>query len=91
MRWLDSINRHEFEQTLGDCEGQGSLACCSLWVHKESDMTATEQHVIYNHQCILSCYTLCKIKYSAQLYVKIQKQKKCNVRLTVFIQELYIW
>ena len=32
MRWLDGImdsNGHEFEQTLGDTEGQGSLACCS--------------------------------------------------------------
>jgi len=30
-RWLDYIwlNEHEFEQTLGDSEGQGSLACCS--------------------------------------------------------------
>ena len=23
------VNGHEFEQTLGDCEGQGSLACCT--------------------------------------------------------------
>ena len=29
---------HEFEQTLGDSERQGSLACCSPWGHKESDM-----------------------------------------------------
>ena len=28
----------EFEQTLGDSEGQGSLACCSSWV-AESDTT----------------------------------------------------
>ena len=34
--WLTG---HEFEQTLGDREGQGSLACCSLWGHKELDMT----------------------------------------------------
>ena len=27
------------EQALGDGEGQGSLACCSPWGHKESDMT----------------------------------------------------
>ena len=30
---------HEFEQTLGNREGQGSLACCSSLDHKESDMT----------------------------------------------------
>ena len=33
------LNGHEFEQTLGDSEGQGRLACCSSWGHKESDMT----------------------------------------------------
>ena len=32
-------NGHEFEQVLGDDEGQGSLVCCSPWGHKESDMT----------------------------------------------------
>ena len=41
MRWLDGINDngHEFEQTPGDSEGQGRLACCSPWGHRESDMT----------------------------------------------------
>ena len=33
------LNGHEFEQTLGDSEGQGSLACCGPWVRKELDMT----------------------------------------------------
>ena len=32
-------HRHEFEQTWGDSEVQGSLACCSPWGHKESDTT----------------------------------------------------
>ena len=27
--WVESSEEHEFEQTLGDGEGQGSLACCS--------------------------------------------------------------
>ena len=30
---------HEFEETLGDSEGQGSLVCCSSWGCKELDMT----------------------------------------------------
>ena len=34
--WLDG---YEFEQTPGDGEGQGSLACCSPWGHKKSDAT----------------------------------------------------
>ena len=33
------LNGHEFEQAPGDGEGQGCLACCSQWGHKESDMT----------------------------------------------------
>ena len=31
------LNGHEFEQVLGVVDGQGSLACCSPWGHKESD------------------------------------------------------
>ena len=38
-RWHHRLNGHEFEQAPGDGEGQESLACCSTWAHKESDMT----------------------------------------------------
>ena len=34
-----SLDGHEFEQALGDDDGQGSLVCCSPWACKESDMT----------------------------------------------------
>ena len=37
--WHHQLNGHEFEQTQGDGEGQESLACCSPWGRKESDMT----------------------------------------------------
>ena len=37
--WHHQLNGHEFEQAPGDGEGQGSLACCSPWGHKGSDMT----------------------------------------------------
>ena len=37
--WRYQLNRHEFDQTLGDGEGQGSLAYCSSWGCKESDTT----------------------------------------------------
>ena len=33
------LNGPEFEQNLGDSEGQGSLACCSPWGHKELGMS----------------------------------------------------
>ena len=37
--WHHRLNGHEFEQALGDGEGQGSLAYCSPWGHKESNTT----------------------------------------------------
>ena len=39
VEWHHQLNEHEFEQTLGDREGRGSLACCSPWGCKESDTT----------------------------------------------------
>ena len=44
--WHHRLNGHEFEQTLGDSEGQGSLAFYSPRVRKELDTTATEQRQI---------------------------------------------
>ena len=37
--WHHGLNGHEFEQMPGNSEGQESLACCSPWGCKESDMT----------------------------------------------------
>ena len=37
--WHHRLNGHEFEQTPGDSEGQGGLACCSPWGLKELDTT----------------------------------------------------
>ena len=37
--WHHRLDGHEFEQTLGDGKGQGSLACCSPWGRKELDTT----------------------------------------------------
>ena len=36
--WHHRLNGHEFEQTQGDSEGQGSLECCNSWDCKKSDM-----------------------------------------------------
>ena len=38
-RWHHQLNRYEFEQTLGDGVGQGSLVCCSPWGCKKLDTT----------------------------------------------------
>ena len=37
--WYHQLSGHEFDQTLGDSEGQESLACYSLWGCKELDIT----------------------------------------------------
>ena len=37
--WHHRLDGHEFEQAPGDGDGQGSLACCSPWGHKESETT----------------------------------------------------
>ena len=44
--WHHRLRGHEFEQALGDGEGQGSLACCSPWGRKKSDMTE-QQYVLH--------------------------------------------
>ena len=46
MRWLDSMlltQGHEFEQTWGDSEQQGSLACFSPWYRRVGHDLVTEQ------------------------------------------------
>ena len=52
VEWHHRFKGHEFEQTPGDGEGQGTLVCCSSWGHKESDMTeqldGTETWTKYN-------------------------------------------
>ena len=52
--WHDQFDGHEFEQALGDSEGQGRLACCSPWGHKE----VTEQ-LNHNNICKMrACFTV---------------------------------
>ena len=41
--WHHQFHGHEFEQTLGGGEGQGSLVSCGPWGHKESDTTEQQQ------------------------------------------------
>ena len=40
VRQRHQLDGHESEQTLGDSKGQGSLACCSPWGHRESNLAA---------------------------------------------------
>ena len=55
--WHHWLNGHEFEQTLGDVEGQGSLACYSPWGWKGqtwlSDWTICLQWYLF----VLICHS----------------------------------
>ena len=42
--WHHRLDGHEFEQALGVGDGQGGLACCSPWGHKEQDMTELNRY-----------------------------------------------
>ena len=72
--WHHQLNGHEFEQTLGDGEGQGGLACCSPWGRKESGTTGwldnnnfinvlnaySRSHLDWNFLCGIFFYILIK-------------------------------
>ena len=45
--WHHRLNGHEFEQTLGDSKGQGSLECCRPWGSKELDTTEQLNNSLY--------------------------------------------
>ena len=55
--WHHLHNGHELEQTQGDVEGQGSLACCSPWGHRVRYDLATEQHKSEETDTLLSYNT----------------------------------
>ena len=44
--WHHWLNGHEFEQALGDGEGQGSLTCCSPWTRRVGHEWKTEQQIL---------------------------------------------
>ena len=50
------LDGHEFDQVPGDGNGQGSPECCSLWGHKDLDMTETELN--FNANLFTICMSL---------------------------------
>ena len=74
--WHHQLSGHEFEQTPGDSEGQGSLACGSPWGCKESDMTewvnnnnnkSTTNLVAYNNVNVFAQFLSVRCTGAAQL------------------------
>ena len=85
--WHHQLNGHESEQTLGDSEGQRSLACCSPWGHKELD--TTEQ---VNNKCIILNRPKIKItmteKSSLQVFTHQNRSSKQQRFVSVLLTDL---
>ena len=63
VEWHHQLNGHEFEQTLGDGEGQGRLVCYSPWGRKGSDTTERLNNKYLHKAYLLKVST----QYLAQL------------------------
>ena len=61
--WYHWLNGHEFEQTLGDGERQGNLACSSSWDCKESDRTEQLNNNKNSFNYIFDLYLFFKILF----------------------------
>ena len=79
--WHHRHNGHEFEQAPGVGDGQGGLACCGSWGHKESDtterLTWTEESLMTwesVHALIWSDVTPCTQFDYWKIYVEILRE-----------------
>ena len=72
--WHHRLDGREFAQTPGVGDGQGGLACCNSWGHKESDMTerlnctelkdlkkGLKNYASGQNLCVVSFCTVCKL------------------------------
>ena len=92
--WHHRLNGHEFEQTPGDGEGQGSLVCCSSWGHKKSNVTERLNNNHNSSWCTQHLRAASSALLSAlaawQASVKVQrfKTKQCRFFLYLLSQLL---
>ena len=74
VEWHGQLSGHEFEQAPGYGEGQGSLACCSPWGLKESDMTErlnNRIHRLKNKVCVCVCAPIHEHAHMCKMLKKI--------------------
>ena len=54
VRWHHRLDGYQFEQALGNGDGQGSLVCCSPWDRKELEMTKRPNNKYVRYDLSLS-------------------------------------
>ena len=69
--WYHQLNGHEFEQTLGNGEEQGSLVCCSPWDFKE--LYITEQLNSNNKQKLTAIITDKNLDLNSETHCRFSK------------------
>ena len=79
--WLDG---HEFEWTLGVGDGQGGLACCDSWGHKESDTTERLNSLLMLARTDIG-------KLHCRLGAKIDPKEFTAVAVSLFVVSNFIW
>ena len=80
--WHHWLDRHELEQTLGDSEGQGNVACCSLWGRKESTRLNDWTELNWSH---FTCLALVSLSITSEWFsphktvTRIRWDMKCFI------------
>ena len=86
--WHHQLNGHEFEHTLGDSEGQGSLLCCSPWGWKVSHHWTTKQQSILH--MVVYLYHCCSLPSIFEDSVVIPEVRQWAESFT-YIPPRYLW
>ena len=80
--WHHWLDRHELEQTLGDSEGQGNVACCSLWGRKELTRLNDWTELNWSH---FTCLALVSLSITSEWFsphktvTRIRWDMKCFI------------
>ena len=80
--WHHRLDGHDFEQALGDDEGQGSQACYSPWGCKESDTTEQLNNKGRESPGDLTCFKSCLVNLGA-----VEDHKKNRQTTTPFLSK----
>ena len=91
--WHHQLNGHEFEQAPEVGDGQGSLACCSLWGHKESDTTEQlnwTEHDKSSKQLSISSYNYFPLGMIIFKIYSLRTFQICNTVLLTIVTKLHI-